>query len=143
MGKKDSAVLKQLLLSKSDEDSESDGRKHPKRECEEESESDGVRAKVPQRSECTKPQKIGDPDSDSQKLKLRRKTGRKKEETPMKKPSENIKVEVIDSDSGEKKPRKQEADDTPVKKIDDVKPKIKKEKNGTQVQVKKRRKRSG
>ena len=32
---------------------------------------------------------------------------------------------------------KKEVDDTPVKKIDDVKPKIKKEKNGTQVQVKK------
>ena len=58
----------------------------------------------------------------------------------MKKPSKNIKVEVIDSDSGEKKPRKQEADDTPVKKIDDLKPKIKKEKNGTQVQVKKEKK---
>ena len=85
LGKKDSAVLKQLLLSKSDEDSESDGRKHPKREREEESESDGVRAKVPQRSECTKPQKIEDSDSDSQKLKSLRKTGRKKEETPVKK----------------------------------------------------------
>ena len=47
LGKKDSAVLKRLLLSKSDEDSESDGRKHPKHECEEESESDGVKAKVP------------------------------------------------------------------------------------------------
>ena len=47
LGKKDSAVLKQLSLSKSDEDSESDGRKHPKCECKEESESDGVRAKVP------------------------------------------------------------------------------------------------
>ena len=49
----------------------------------------------------------------------------------MNKPSKNITVEVIDSDSGEKKPIKQEADDTPVKKIDDVKSKIKKEKNGT------------
>ena len=139
LGKKDSAVLKQLLLFKSDEDSESDGRKYPKREREEESESDSVRAKVPQRSEHepTKPQKIEDSDSDSQKLKLCRKTERKKEETPMKMPSKNIKVEIIDSDSGEKKPRKQEADDTPVKKIDDVKPKIKKEKNGTRVQVKK------
>ena len=46
LGKKDSAVLKRLLLSKSD-DSESNGKKHPKRECEEESESDGVRTKVP------------------------------------------------------------------------------------------------
>ena len=55
----------------------------------------------------------------------------------MKKPSKDIKVEVIDSDSGEKKTIKKEADDTPVKKIDDVKPKIKKKKNGTQVQVKK------
>ena len=45
LGKKDSAVLKWLLLSKSD-DSESDGKKHPKREREEESESDGVRTKV-------------------------------------------------------------------------------------------------
>ena len=86
------------------------------------------KAKVPQRSETTKPQKIEDSDSDSQKLKSCRKTERKKEETPVKKPSKNIKVEVIDSDSGEKKPRKQEADDTPVKKMDDVKPKIKKEK---------------
>ena len=34
LGKKDSAVLKQLLLSKSD-DSESDGKKHPRHECEE------------------------------------------------------------------------------------------------------------
>ena len=140
LGKKDSAVLKQLLLSKSDEDSESDGRKHPKRECEEESASDSVRAKVPQISEHTKPQKIEDSDSDSQKLKSRRKTERKKEETSVKKPSKNIKVEVIDSDSGEKKQRKQEADDRPVKKINDVKSKIKKEKNGTQVQVKKEKK---
>ena len=46
----------------------------------------------------------------------------------MKKPSKNIKVEVIDSDSGEKKRRKQE---------DNVTNKIKKEKNGNQVQVKK------
>ena len=46
LGKKDSAVLKRLLLSKSD-DSESDGKKHPKRKREEESESDGVRTKVP------------------------------------------------------------------------------------------------
>ena len=46
LGRKDSAVLKRLLLSKSD-DSESDGKKHPKHECEEESESDGVRTKVP------------------------------------------------------------------------------------------------
>ena len=47
LGKKDSAVLKWLLLSKSDEDSESNGKKHPKHECKEESESDGVRTKVP------------------------------------------------------------------------------------------------
>ena len=139
LGKKDSAVLKWLLLSKSD-DSESDGKKHPKHECKEESESDGVRTKVLQRSEHTKPQKIEDSDSDSQTLKSCRKT-------PVNKPSKNIKVEVIDSDSGEKKPIKKEADDTPVKKINDVKPKIKKEKNGTQVQVKKEKteekKRSG
>ena len=38
----------------------------------------------------------------------------------MNKPSKNIKVEVFDSDSGEKKPIKKEADDTPVEKIDDV-----------------------
>ena len=139
LGKKDSAILKWLLLSKSD-DSESDGKKHPKHEHEEESESDGVRTKVPRWSERTKPQKIEDSDSDSQKLKSRRKT-------PVNKPSKNIKVEVIDSDSGEKKPIKKEADDTPVKKIDDVKPKIKKDKNGTQVLMKKeknrREKRSG
>ena len=84
LGKKDSAVLKWLLLSKSDEDSESDGRKHPKYECEEESESDGVKAKVPQRSECTKPQKIEDSDSDSQKLKSHRKTEEKKKKHPWK-----------------------------------------------------------
>ena len=94
LGKKDSAVLKQLLLSKSD-DSESDGKKHPKHKRKEESESDGVRTKVLWRSECTKPQKIEDSDSDSQKLKSRRKTS-------VNKPSKNIKVEVIDSDSGEK-----------------------------------------
>ena len=124
LGKRDSALLKRLLLSKCDEDSESDGRKHPKRECEEGSESDCViKEKVPRRSERTKQQKIEETDSDSQKLKSRR-----KKETPMKKPSKNIKVEVIDSDSGEKKRRKQE---------DDVKNKIKKEKNGNQVQVKK------
>ena len=57
LSKKDSSVLKQLLLSKSDEDSESDSKKHPKCKREEESESDGVRTKVPRRSECTKSQR--------------------------------------------------------------------------------------
>ena len=46
LGKKDSTVLKWLLLSKSD-DSQSDGKKHSKHKHEEESESDGVRTKVP------------------------------------------------------------------------------------------------
>ena len=64
LGKKDSTVLKWLLLSKSD-GSECDGKKHPKHKRKEESESESVRTKVPQRSERTKPQKIEDSDSDS------------------------------------------------------------------------------